>query len=141
MAYRDNVTALAAKRGLANDPVTGLREEDLGIGGLLFGEEGSTMVQRIIGGKMNRASRLFFEHHAWEGAERKRVISGPEFKELKVLAPSYFAELWEDTSERPLLDAFKHAESVAIYWKDSPTWLADFNCGWDEILPDPEWPL
>lgn len=141
MAYRDNVNSLAEKRGLVNDPQTGLRESDLAVGALLFGEEGSTMVRRIIAGKMNRASRLFFEHYALQSGERKRIISGPEFRRLKALAPEFFAELWEDTSERPLLDAFKHAESVCIYWKDSPTWLEDFNNGWEEILPDPAWPL
>ncbi len=106
MAYRDNVNSLAEKRGLVNDSQTGLRESDLAVGALLFGEEGSTMVRRIIAGKMNRASRLFFEHYALQSGERKRIISGPEFRRLKALAPEFFAELWEDTSERPLLDAF-----------------------------------
>jgi hypothetical protein len=144
MTYRDNVTMLAAERGLVNDPQTGLREEDLGIGGLHFWDDRGG-VTRIIGGKMNRASRLFFEHHAgMKNDKPKWVISGKQFEELKALAPAYFAELWEDTSQRPLLDAFKYADSVTLYWKSNPNWLHEFNqndYGWEEILPDPDWPL
>lgn len=140
MTYRDNVTALASERGLVNDSETGLREQDLGIGGLHFWDPANA-VTRIIASKMNRASRLFFEHHTptRDDGKKEWVIRGDLFEQLKNLAPEYFAELWIDTSKRPLLDAFKHADSVVIYWKSNPDWLKEFNqndYGWDEILPE-----
>lgn len=144
MTYRDNVTSLANKHGIVNHPETGLQESDLNVGGLYFWDERNE-VTRIIAGKMNRASRLFFEHYAGVGDGMKaRIISGLEFMTLKDLAPGYFDELLEDVSHRPLLRAFMNADCVVIYWKSIPDWLKEFNdndYGWEEILPEPDWPL
>jgi hypothetical protein len=137
MAYRDQVTALAKERHITNESPTGLREEDLGIGGMRFYSDHNNSYVRIIGGKMNRAGRLFIEHHATVGDRKKRIITGEAFKALQALAPEYFAELWEDTDARPLLNALKHANSVQIYWKQRPTWLQDFNTGAvEKLTPD-----
>jgi hypothetical protein len=60
MAYRDNVSALAELRGISNNP--GLREEDIGIGGLHFFDDRGGRT-RVISTSMNRASRLFFQQY------------------------------------------------------------------------------
>lgn len=135
MAYRDNVSTLAALRSIRNDPE--LEEKDLGIGGLHFYNDRS-MLTRIMGSKKNKGARLFFQHHAERlGKDKRWVFSGKAFQSLLALAPDYFAELWEDTSERPLLDTFKHADAVVLFWKSNPDWVFDFNRGCDEkMVPD-----
>jgi hypothetical protein len=133
MAYRDNVSAIAKLRGISNNP--SLREEDLGIGGLHF-YDGRGERTRIIGTKMNKASRLFFQHHAATmDEEHEWVITGKQFEELKAEAATFFAELWADTeTPRQLLDAFKGAESVVLFWKN-PGWFLDFTRGLELDYP------
>jgi hypothetical protein len=128
MTYRDNVTALANSMGISNDP--GLREEDLGIGGLHFYDSRGGRT-RILGTRMNRASRLFFEHYTISSTDIHRdVISGLRILEIKATAGTFFAELWADnTTPRTLLDAFKTAESVVLYWKSNSNWFLNFARG------------
>ncbi len=136
MTYRDNVTALANTMGISNDP--GLREEDLGLGGLHFYDNRSGRT-RILGTKMNRASRMFFEHYAIsvDGRRECVAVGGIRFRELKARATTFFAELWADNeTPRALLDAFKEAESVVLYWKSNSNWFLDFSRG--HLLERPE---
>jgi hypothetical protein len=78
MAYRDNVSALAELRGISNNP--GLREEDIGIGGLHFFDDRGGRT-RVISTSMNRASRLFFQQYREKSESPERwVISGKEFQ-------------------------------------------------------------
>ena len=128
MAYRDNVSALAALCGISNDPA--LKESDLGIGGFYFYHRNSTLFTRFISVKMNKGARLFFEHHALSlRGTKRRVISGEDFQTLHIVAAEYFAELWNDVENRPLLATFKEADAVLIFWKSTPNWLEDFNSG------------
>lgn len=120
MTYRDNVSALAAKLGISNDP--GLREEELGIAKLLFCNYGLTVKTTIEASGMNRGGRLFFQSKSTNpntGQPRGAI----ELVEIIVEAQQYFAELWESNPEpgkRPLLDAIRSLEhsSVEIVWKD-----------------------
>jgi hypothetical protein len=134
MAYRENVSALAELRGISNNP--GLREEDIGTGGLHFYDDRGGRT-RVISTRMNRASRLFFQHYREKSNSPERwVISGKEFQELKAQAATFFAELWYDNvTPRQLLDAFKEADSVVLFRKSSSSWFLDFVRGLELEYP------
>jgi hypothetical protein len=120
MAYRDNVSALAAKEGVPNDP--GLREEDLGIAKLLFCDHDFEVMTTIEATAMNRGGRLFFQSkdlYFAHGQLRNTIGLGM----ILAKAEEYFAELWEPNPEpgkRALLDAIRnpHHAVVQVVWKD-----------------------
>ena len=115
MAYRDNVSMLAAKLGISNDP--SLDEKDLKIFSLVFYDEDGAYTE-IRGTDMNRGSRLFFQDYAaTEDGKCEAILRCDEA--LKVKAAEYFAELWDDPErgKRRLLDALRTATSVVIHWK------------------------
>jgi hypothetical protein len=116
MAYRDNVTALAHKVGITNDP--GLREEDLRISELFFFyfTGGGTVIKAS---EMNRGGRLFIQVEATsEDGVPFSVI--PCDERLRARAAEYFAELWEENpvpGKRPFLDAIRDFDQIAINYK------------------------
>jgi hypothetical protein len=121
MAYRDNVSALAEKLGISNDP--GLREEDLGIAELRFTDGHGNVLTRIEATPMNKGGRLFFQSLGTITVEDgDRMASLHVNESLREKAAQHFAELWESNPEpgkRVLLDAIrdpKHHE-VEIVWK------------------------
>jgi hypothetical protein len=121
MAYRDNVSALAAKLGISNDP--GLREEDLKVAELRFTDGQGNVLTTIQGTPMNMGGRLFFQ-----AAGTLTLIDEDRYASLRIddlfreQAARHFAELWEPNPEpgkRALLDAIRdprHVE-VEIGWK------------------------
>ena len=118
MAYRDNVSALAAKLGIPNDP--GLREEDMEIAALSFYEWGDDALLEIQATDMNRAGRLFFQafaRHSKSG-HRRTIL---RLSDMRAQAEEYFAERWEPTNDSypPLIGALHDEEncSVKITWK------------------------
>ncbi len=121
MAYRDNVSALAAKFGISND--TGLREEDLKIAELRFIDDQGNVLTTIQATPMNKGGRLFFQALGTITLEDEdRMASLHVNERLRSEAARHFAELWEPNPEpgkRVLLDAIRdprHAE-VEIGWK------------------------
>src|SRR4051812_22184316 len=121
MAYRDNVSALAAKLGISNDP--GLREEDLGIAELRFTDGQGNILTTIGATPMNMGGRLFFQALGTITLEDEdRMASLHVNERLREQAARHFAELWEPNPEpgkRALLDAIrdpKHIE-VELGWK------------------------
>lgn len=115
MTYRDNVTALAHKLGISNDP--GLREEDMGITKLCFMND-AFEPSTIVATDMNRGGRLFFQDLATNGEERlTQMICDDKLRER---AANHFAELWDPDpkiGKRKLLDAIRFSQSVEIIWK------------------------
>jgi hypothetical protein len=121
MAYRDNVSALAAKLGISNDP--GLREEDLAISELRFTDGQGNVLATIEATPMNKGGRLFFQALGTITTEDEDRMASLHINEsLREKAARHFAELWEPNPEpdkRALLDAIrnpKHHE-VEIVWK------------------------
>lgn len=121
MAYRDNVSALAAKLGISNDP--GLREEDLKIAELRFTDGQGNVLTTITATPMNKGGRLFFQALGTITVEDEdRMTSLHVDERLKEKAAKHFAELWEPNPEpgkRALLDAIRdprHAQ-VELGWK------------------------
>lgn len=117
MAYRDNVSALAAELGISND--SSLREEDLQIASLRFqsynGDE--TTVEAT---NMNRGGRLFIQAHATISMDKIPCMEIPCDDRLRACAAQYFAELWEDNpvpGKRPLIDAIRKYDVIAITYK------------------------
>ncbi len=117
MAYRDNVSALAAELGISNDP--GLREEDLQIASLRFesynGDE--TTVEAT---NMNRGGRLFIQKEATFHLDKIPLMVIDCDDDLRKKAAEYFAELWEDDlvpGKRPLIDAIRKHDVIAITYK------------------------
>ena len=114
MAYRDNVSALAKKYGLSNNP--GLLESSLNIKGLLFTTKDSSLIP-VEATDMNRGGRLFLEDYALSSRREETLTIDEAFL---VKAREYFAELWEPNPEpgkRKLLDAMRVSKSVTIIWK------------------------
>lgn len=121
MTYRENVSALATKLGISNDP--GLHEEDLAIKELRFTDSEGNILTTIEATPMNKGGRLFFQvlgTMTFEDEDRMTSLFLHEaFRER---AAQYFAELWEPNPEpgkRTLLDAIrdpKHAK-VVLGWK------------------------
>ncbi len=112
MAYRDNVSKLASKLGISNDP--GLREEDLKIAELRFANHAGEVVS-VVATDMNRGGRLFFQDLTRDGHD-KVVIDDA----LLIHAAEFFAELWEPNPEpgkRKLLDAICSSKWVDIIRK------------------------
>ncbi len=112
MTYRDNVTALATKLGISNEPR--LREVDIEVIQVSFiHSDGS--VTNIEATPMNQAGRLFFQAVAtkngdWYGIQEMTVA-------LREEAQEYFAELWEPNpvhGKRKMLDAFRDPLTVEI---------------------------
>jgi hypothetical protein len=122
MAYRDNVTALASKLGIPNDP--GLREEDLGIVQITFLQVSNGIeigVTNIPATDMNRGGRLFFQDLATE-EDGDRAVQMKCDDALRQAAVTYFAELWEDNpvqGKRQMLDAIRDPKNtdIEIFWK------------------------
>lgn len=115
MAYRDNVTNLAAIMGISNDPQ--LREEDLAIAGLRFVDVDDHEAS-VEATHLNRGGRLFFEMLADNNGERVSDLTVDDA--LRARAAEYFAELWEPNpipGKRVLLDAIRTAVHVEIIWK------------------------
>lgn len=118
MTYRDNVSAMAKKLGVSNDPA--LREDSLGIAQLSFIQADGT-VTNIAGSDMNRGGRLFFQY--WATNDDGTWLTGLDCNDrLRQLAADYFAELWEPNPEpgkRKLLDAIREPKntSIEILWK------------------------
>jgi len=111
MTYRNNVSRLAAKLNLSNDP--GLREEDIRIAELVFTTHDGTEIP-IPGTDMNRGGRLFFQYFC---AGPERLVINEAFL---VSAKTYFAELWEPDpvpGKRKLLDALRASKFVRVIWK------------------------
>jgi hypothetical protein len=114
MGYRENVSALAKKRGITNSP--GLKEEDLGISRLEFFDH-DDQVTVIHATEMNKGARLFLET-VWD--EAFRPFSLWMDGTIEARAMHYFAELWEDHPEpgkRSLLDALRTAKYFVVYRK------------------------
>ncbi len=115
MGYRENVQAHCDRLFISNP----LRERDLRISKIdFFGQGVST---RIEATPMNRAGRLFFQLFVDRPAEQTRSshVVGKDFEELRENAVTFFAENWLDAEEagRPMLIAFKQADSVLIHWQ------------------------
>jgi hypothetical protein len=113
MPYQDNVTALATKLGISNNPR--LREEDITVAQISF-VRADGYVTNIEATDLNRAGRLFFQDLAtdddgsWTG-----VIECND--ELLRAASEYFAELWEPNpvpGKRKMLDALRDPLCVEI---------------------------
>ena len=115
MAYRDNVTALAKKLGVSNDPI--LREEDITVAQVTFVRNDGS-VTNIPATDMNRADRLFFQNLATDDREENGwngIIERDE--NLLRAAAEHFAELWEPgpvPGKRKLLDALRDPRCVEI---------------------------
>lgn len=114
MARKENISALAEMLGLVNDPVDGLREEDLTIARLDF-----YMVQGHFAGSVelspqNKAGRLFFQQFANEG-----ILDITLDNVFQVVAKTYFAELWEPEPNpaRTLIHAIRTNDYVRIVLK------------------------
>lgn len=117
MAYRDNVSNLAAEMGISNYP--GLREEDLTIAKLRFFNKGDDGVV-IEGTDMNRGGRLFLQAAARITSDLIPCTQIPCTDRLRAMAAEYFAELWETNPEpgkRPLLDAIRQYDLIEIFYK------------------------
>jgi hypothetical protein len=116
MAYRDNVTTLAHKVGITNDP--SLREEDLRIEQLRFYNfTGEGVV--IDASPMNRGGRLFIEAEATSHDIIEFSVI-PCDERLRARAAEYFAELWEENpvlGKRPFLDAIRQYDQISITYK------------------------
>lgn len=112
MAYRDNVSALALKLGISNDP--GLEEEDIQVVQVSFVRADGS-VTNIEATPMNRAGRLFFQAIATRDGDWFGILrASPGF--LKE-AEEYFAELWEPNpvpGKRKMLDAIRDPQTVEI---------------------------
>ena len=114
MTYRDNVSSLAKKYGLSNNP--GLREDSLHIKGLLFTTRDGEVIP-IEATDMNKGARLFIEDRALLSRIDQTLMIDDVFL---ADATEYFAELWEPSPEpgkRKLLDAIRASKSVRIIWK------------------------
>lgn len=117
MAYRDNVTALAARHNISNDP--GLQEEDIPVQDMYFVLKSGKGLE-IEGTDMNRGGRLFLMHQALDqggGSDRLLIINEYVLDQAR----QYFAELWEDDTvpgKRPLLDALRNSVQVELFYKD-----------------------
>ncbi len=114
MAYKDNVTALARKLGISNDP--GLREEDLHIEQLSFLRDDGR-VTSILGSAMNRGGRLFFQARAMTAEGEVDAVPMKCNVALRQAAAEYFAELWEPNpvrGKRKLLDAIRNPHNIEV---------------------------
>lgn len=115
MGYRDNVAAMAARRGLENP----LQEKDIRIKRLVFFDVVMSHDDIVIEATdMNRAGRLFLEDaFSGTGFRATSVELDAEFSDR---AKAHFAELWDDigTGKRPLLEAINAAGGVEIEWKN-----------------------
>jgi len=109
MAYRDNVSALAAKLGISNDP--GLREEDLAVAELRFTDGHGNVLTTIQATPMNRGGRLFFQALGIVTVEDEDRMASLCLNEgVRMIVAQHFAELWEPNPEpgkRALLDAIR----------------------------------
>ena len=112
MSYKNNVSKLATKLGITNDPR--LHEEDIWIAELVFTNTNGETV-RVLATDMNRGGRLFFQGVASEMQDE--VVIDQTFL---TQAAEFFAELWEPNPEpgkRKLLDAIRNSKRVKIVWK------------------------
>lgn len=117
MTYRDNVQAVADKRGIQNP----LLEQDLAVGGMKFWTPDGPVT--IMATDMNRGSRLFFMEQADAEPRITESIPGTltvddRFRQAAAL---YFAELWDHEPGKgthPVLDAIRTATKVDLFWKD-----------------------
>jgi len=117
MAYRDNVSQLAREMRVSNDPK--LDEKDLTIlSPRFFSSDGRETV--IDATDMNRGGRLFIQAMATITVDRIPCVKIPCDEHLRTHAAKYFAELWEESTEpgkRPLLNAIRHYDFIAITYK------------------------
>ena len=108
MAYEDNVQKLCDEFGIDNP----IQEEDLRIKAVSFMVNGEHIF--IVGTKMNRGARLFFQtifrDYTW-----RAEFAITEF--IRHAATGFFAERWLDAEQagRQLLTTFKLADSFTLY--------------------------
>ena len=113
MAYQDNVSVLAAKLGVSNNPR--LREEDITVVQVSFVRSDGS-VTNIEATDMNRAGRLFFQDLATDDDGGWAGIVECDEKLLRSAA-EYFAELWEPNpvpGKRKMLDALRDPQCVEV---------------------------
>jgi hypothetical protein len=112
MGYRDNITELAARLGISNNP--GLREVDIKIAEMYFTTLSGDTVE-ITATDMNRGGRMFFQSLMENGSNKIVIVDAFRSKAAK-----FFAELWEPNpvpGKRKLLDAIRASSHVEIFKK------------------------
>ena len=120
MAYRDNVQALCNALRIGNP----IAEENLNIASLRFISncDNGPLNKVLMATDMNRGGRLFLESfvHICRGLFLTERPDQLDLSIVKLLAPNFFAELWDDvgTGKRELIDAIQAYHFAEITWKE-----------------------
>ena len=112
--YRDRIQKMCDRLDIANP----IQEASLAVEKIRFTNQVGERTN-VEASDMNRAGRLFFQHHVEQEADDTTQVHGMALHVLQLLAKPHFKEKWDDAEEknRTLITALKSATMVVVYWK------------------------